>query len=354
MLRSPPPSSHDGASNVTSDNNNNEFSGNNNSEMGADNDNTKKRLRGRPRKTSNDDSADSEVICQMKKLFLDSEKKAIDREMIMRDDINKIKSDIGNLIEFKFEENLAVTNGKIEAKLEEHLIVINEKIMVVADSLGAGIDKNSNDIVHIKETLDSLQAQLNAVEAVTGTHAEQLESIKTVPNLETEILDRMDRKANLLLHGVPESVIPGLTNRERAEIDRGKVTDIIRDVCPSWDIPNSGNFLYSFRLSIFSETSTNPRLIKMRFCNNIIRDEFKSAFIKCKINPNMPQNLKKLTISDDLTQCQLKKLHNLKDQLRLPDNSDKVIKFVRGQHVLVKRKVRVRQQQQSPLTQTPQ
>lgn len=347
MMRSPPASLLGSYSNSTGDNNiidNNDILNDcNNSETLDDpdnkdnkNKNKTKRNRGRARKGSTDENAEVDVtdlVGQMKLVFLKNEKKAIAREIIMRDDISKIKSDIGNLIEFKF---------------EEHLAVMNEKIVAVSTSLSTGIEKNSKDIIEVNERLDNLEAQVNEATTSITTNNEQFNLIKPVLNLENEILDRLDRQSNLLFHGVPEVNTLGLSGNERAKLDHGKIKSIIKNICPGWDNID-GKVVLSFRLSQFSPSRINPRLIKVRFCNNIIRDEFKLCFIECKKSSTLQQeqwNVRNLTISDDLTQIQLKQLNLLKDQLRLPENLNKTMKMVKGKYLLVNKRANTRQQQQ--------
>lgn len=108
--------------------------------------------------------------------------------MVIRDDTNKIKGDIVNLNEFKFEEQLAV---------------IDKRMKVASDLLGNGIKKNLNDIIAVNKRMDNFEVQMNEVTITTAAHNEQLAQVKSLSNIESEMLDIFDRQSNLMLHGNP-------------------------------------------------------------------------------------------------------------------------------------------------------
>lgn len=184
MLRSPPSSNQTNGDSLTADNKNKnktkdnkqQKNGNHDShseELIEDNsvgDNTSKRIRGRPRKNS-DTTMETEIINQVRELFLENKEKAIARKLGIREDIDETRNDISNLIQLKF---------------NEHMRDMNERIELVSETLGDGIENNAREIALMNERHNNVESRVEEATATT----------KSVLNIENEFADRLDRQSN--------------------------------------------------------------------------------------------------------------------------------------------------------------
>lgn len=234
--------------------------------------------RGRPpvTTTKNKNNNNAVLIGEIKKLFTNQE------------------------LNFKSELNLMGQN--LESKISDLLLEISE-----IKSVSEG---NKQLIIAHDKRIASLESNSESL-------------VVNMQDFSDEIEERIHRQSNIIITGNPESITVSTNNKSAHsdhQADQGKVLTIINSLTQQSKQSSQLNGI-SFKVRRLGTTApisnnnniTNkPRLLKVMFQYQNLRDLFKLEFIKAKTIKCLPTEMVHYHLMDDLTAQQQQQLKALK------------------------------------------
>lgn len=177
-----------------------------------------------------------------------------------------------------------------------------------------------NDINSLKAAIVSLQ---NEIKLITTTHAQEGNpSNNQFEDIVQEVVERQNRKANVVIFGVAEQ--KNLTKDERINAEK---TDVLKIL--TFLLPSLGPISNIFRLGKYNEQRTTPRPIKVTAANSqqVMEVLRKSGNLKNN------ENLKHIRLVPDQTPRQMEYYKKIKaelDQRKQAGEENIKIKHING------------------------
>lgn len=210
-------------------------------------------------------------------------------------------SDLRSLIR---EENVGLT-ADIKKDISDQLQLVINSIGTLAEKVDMNIQLLNNRIVAVEEVNKVLVTNAAALETQVKDNSDTIIKIKNQmatsgagndSAILEEVEERLVRRKNVILFGVPESADASKQGREDHDLEQ------VRKICSALEVDSA--CASQFRIGKYSPALVKPRPIKLSFDNATFAESMMQSLARLKRSKQIPADLLNVALARDRTVLQ--------------------------------------------------